>query len=279
MDLWVREARLFKYGSGTGTNFSRLRGEDEKLVRRRPFLRPDELPEDRRPGGRRHQVGRHDAPRRQDGGGRCRPSRHRGLYRLEGEGGAEGRRPRRRLAASSRSISRPCMQACVNCEGPGEDCFDPPKNPALKREIKPRQARHGARNYIKRVIQFARQGYTDIDFDTYDTDWDSEAYLTVAGQNSNNTVRVTDAFLDAVENDGDWNLTARITGKIDEDAEGPRAVGQDRPCRLGIGRSRHPVPHAPSTTGTPARPAGRSAPPIRARNTCSSTTRPAISPR
>ena len=38
MDLWVREARLFKYGSGTGSNFSRLRGEGEKLVRRRPLV-------------------------------------------------------------------------------------------------------------------------------------------------------------------------------------------------------------------------------------------------
>jgi ribonucleoside-diphosphate reductase alpha chain len=43
-------------------------------------------------------------------------------------------------------------------------------------------------NYIKRVIQFARQGYTEIEFSTYDTDWDSEAYLTVSGQNSNNSV-------------------------------------------------------------------------------------------
>ena len=55
-------------------------------------------------------------------------------------------------------------------------------------------------NYIRRVIQFARQGYTDIDFPIYDTDWDSEAYLTVSGQNSNNSVRVTDEFLRAVEN-------------------------------------------------------------------------------
>ena len=69
-------------------------------------------------------------------------------------------------------------------------------------------------NYIRRVIQFAKQGYTDIEFPIYDTDWDSEAYLTVAGQNSNNTVRVTDEFLNAVEKDGDWNLTARITGKV-----------------------------------------------------------------
>jgi ribonucleoside-diphosphate reductase alpha chain len=57
-------------------------------------------------------------------------------------------------------------------------------------------------NFIKRVIQFARQDYKDINFPTYDTDWDSEAYLTVAGQNSNNSVRVTDGFLKAVEADG-----------------------------------------------------------------------------
>ena len=67
---------------------------------------------------------------------------------------------------------------------------------------------------IKRIIQFARQGYRDIDFDAYDTDWDSEAYLTVSGQNSNNSVRVTDDFLHAVEADGDWNLTRRLDGKI-----------------------------------------------------------------
>ena len=97
MDLWVREARLFKYGSGTGTNFSRLRGEGERLARRRQVLRPDELPQDRRPRRGRHQVGRHHAPRRQDGDRRHRPSRHRAVHRLEGEGGAEGRGARHRL--------------------------------------------------------------------------------------------------------------------------------------------------------------------------------------
>ncbi len=69
-------------------------------------------------------------------------------------------------------------------------------------------------NFIKRVIQFAKQGYKDIDFPTYDTDWDSEAYLTVSGQNSNNSVRVTDGFLKAVESDGKWDLTYRKNGKI-----------------------------------------------------------------
>ena len=67
---------------------------------------------------------------------------------------------------------------------------------------------------IKQVIQYARQGYTKLDFDAYDTDWESEAYLTVSGQNSNNSVRMTDAFLHAVENDGDWDLTRRLDGKV-----------------------------------------------------------------
>ena len=52
---------------------------------------------------------------------------------------------------------------------------------------------------VQRVLQLVRQGVTQIDFPEFDTDWDSEAYATVSGQNSNNSVRVTDAFLKAVD--------------------------------------------------------------------------------
>ena len=65
------------------------------------------------------------------------------------------------------------LKACVNCEGSGDDCFDPEKNPALRREIKAARKSHVPDNYIQRVIQFAKQGYKDIDFPIYDTDWDS----------------------------------------------------------------------------------------------------------
>jgi ribonucleoside-diphosphate reductase alpha chain len=106
------------------------------------------------------------------------------------------------------------MKACINCEADNDDCFDPARNPALKREIRAAKKNSVPENYVKRVIQFAKQGYTALEFKTYDTDWDSEAYLTVSGQNSNNSVSLKDDFLRAVEEDGDWNLIRRIDGKV-----------------------------------------------------------------
>ena len=102
MDLWVREARLFKYGSGTGSNFSAAARREREALRRRPLVRPHVVPEDRRPRGGRDQVGRHDAPRGEDGGRRRRSPRHRILHRLEGEGRAARSR---RLPPAPRSSS------------------------------------------------------------------------------------------------------------------------------------------------------------------------------
>ena len=121
------------------------------------------------------------------------------------------------LAAGSKIVKRhlkAILKACLNCEGSGDDCFTIEKNPVLKREVKAARRDDVPDGVIKQIIQYARQGYTKIDFEEYDTDWESEAYLTVSGQNSNNSVRLTDAFLQAVENDGEWNLTRRLDGKV-----------------------------------------------------------------
>ncbi len=213
MDLWVREARLFKYGSGTGSNFSRLRGEGERLSG----------------GGKSSglmsflKIGDRAAGAIKSGGTTRRAAKmvvvdadHPDIEQYVNWKVKEEQKVAA-LVTGSRILAqhlKAIMKACVNCDGPGDSCFDPQKNPALKREIKAAKKAQVPQNYIMRVIQFAKQGYTDIDVPVYDTDWDSEAYLTVSGQNSNNSVRVTDDFLRAVENDGDWKLTGRISGKV-----------------------------------------------------------------
>ena len=105
------------------------------------------------------------------------------------------------------------MSACHNCEADGESCFDPKMNPALKREILAAKNNQVPDNYIQRIIHFAKQGYKNIEFETYNTDWDSEAYVTVSGQNSNNSIRVTGDFINAVISIKKLNkrmITARV---------------------------------------------------------------------
>ena len=212
MDLWVREARLFKYGSGTGSNFSKLRAENERLSG----------------GGKSSglmsflKIGDRAAGAIKSGGTTRRAAKMVvvDIDHPDIEAYIDWKVKEEQKVAALVTGSKICqrrlkaiMKACVNCEAEEEACFDPAKNPALKRAIKEARRDLVPDNYIRRIIQFARQGYKEIEFAAYDTDWDSEAYLTVSGQNSNNSVRVTDEFLNAVEEDRDWALTARLGGR------------------------------------------------------------------
>ena len=213
MDLWVREARLFKYGSGTGSNFSALRGAGESLSG----------------GGKSSglmsflKIGDRAAGAIKSGGTTRRAAKmvvvdvdHPDIedyvnWKVKEEQKVAA------LVTGSKVVAKhlkAIMKACVNCEGSDGDCFDPQKNPALKREVRAAKKALVPENYIRRVMQFAKQGYKDIQFETYDTDWDSEAYLTVSGQNSNNSVRVTDEFLNAVESGKTWDLIGRKNGEV-----------------------------------------------------------------
>ena len=147
------------------------------------------------------------------------------------------------LVAGSKLAAKHLNLIMAACREEAEDPFDPAKNPALKREIRAARRAMIPENYVQRVIQFARQGFAQIDFRTYDTDWDSEAYLTVAGQNSNNSVRLANDFLERVEIGRRLAPDPPHRRQDHQDPAGPRAVGQDRACRLGLGRSRAAVRH------------------------------------
>src|SRR5215211_518711 len=140
MDLWVREARLFKYGSGTGSNFSRLRGEGEKL----------------------------------SGGGRSS-----GLMSFLKIGDrAAG------AIKSGGTTRRAAKMVVVDVDHPDIEKF---VNWKVDEE--------------KKVAALIAAGYS--------SDFNGDAYGTVSGQNSNNSVRVSEAFLEAVERDEDWQLRWR----------------------------------------------------------------------
>ena len=221
MDLWVREARLFKYGSGTGSNFSKIRGESESLSG----------------GGKSSglmsflKIGDRAAGAIKSGGTTRRAAKmvtidvdHPDIEQYVNWKVIEEQKVAALVAGSKLANVHlnAVMQAChgrgegesVQAFEKPEDAFNPRKNKALKKAIIGARKAMLPENYVQRVIEFARQGFEAIDFKTYDTDWDSDAYLTVSGQNSNNSVRITNEFLEAVLADSDWELTRRVDGKV-----------------------------------------------------------------
>ena len=212
MDLWVREARLFKYGSGTGTNFSSLRGDGEPLSG----------------GGRSSglmgflKIGDRSAGAIKSGGTTRRAAKmvicdadHPDIEEFINWKVKEEQKVASIVAGSKIHEAKlnQIFDAIKTWDGGLEDAVNAHKNGALKNAVRDAKKSLIPETYIKRVLDYAKQGYTAIEFPTYDTDWDSEAYASVSGQNSNNSIRVTDAFLDAVKNDENWDLKNRVNGE------------------------------------------------------------------
>lgn len=211
MDLWIREARLFKYGSGTGSNFSTLRGRGEALSG----------------GGKSSgmmsflKIGDRAAGAIKSGGTTRRAAKmvvvdidHPDIEEFINWKVVEEQKVLA-LVTGSKIVKKhlnAVMQACQL--GTDETRFDPKANSALKEAIKIARNNTVSENYIQRIIQYARQGYTSFEFETYDTDFNSEAYSTVSGQNSNNSVRVTNEFLEKVLKDEKWDLIRRTDGGV-----------------------------------------------------------------
>ena len=213
MDLWRQEARLFKFGSGTGSNFSNLRGSGEGLSG----------------GGKSSglmsflKIGDRAAGAIKSGGTTRRAAKmvtldmdHPDIEEFV-EWKVKEERKVAALAAGSR-ITRRCLKSVIQAcwtEGLSDETrFEVQKNKALKKAVRKALDCFVPENYVYRVIQLAQQGTKDIEFEEYDTSWTSEGYLTVSGQNSNNSVRLSNEFLKSVECDGNWNLIRRTDGEV-----------------------------------------------------------------
>jgi len=222
MDLWVREARLFKYGSGTGSNFSQIRGENEPLSG----------------GGKSSglmsflKIGDRAAGAIKSGGTTRRAAKMvcLDLDHPDIEAFIDWKVIEEQKVAALVAGSRACNQklnaimAATRIGAPAGATAaapvavatietDPKKNAALAKAVREARSAFVPESLIQRALELAKEGRSRIDIAEYDTNWEGAAYSTVSGQNANNSVRVPNSFFDLLETDGDWNLTARISKK------------------------------------------------------------------
>ena len=210
MDLWTREARIFKYGSGSGSNFSGLRGENEPLSG----------------GGKSSglmsflKIGDRAAGAIKSGGTTRRAAKmvcldldHPDVMQFIRWKVVEEQKVAALVTGSRLGKRR--LQAVLQACRIGERIeADPKQNPGLRAAMREARAAFVPEAYIQKTLQLAAGGVTELVFPEYDTDWDSEAYLTVSGQNSNNSVRVPNSFFEVLDRGGDWDLRRRTDGKI-----------------------------------------------------------------
>jgi ribonucleoside-diphosphate reductase alpha chain len=213
MDLWVREARIFKFGSGTGSNFSSLRAEGEKLSGGgtssglMSFLR----------------VGDRAAGAIKSGGTTRRAAKmvcldldHPDVEEFITWKVREEQKVSDLVVGSLACQMRlnDIMKAAHDEAVPETARLDPALNAGLRKAMRAAVAAGIPPANINYAVDFARQGYKSLEIETYDTNWDSKAYGTVSGQNSNNSVRIPNEFFAALDRDEDWALRARTDGRV-----------------------------------------------------------------
>ena len=217
MDLWTREARLFKFGSGTGSNFSRIRGEGEPLSGGgmssglMSFLRiGDRAAGAIKSGGTTRRAAKMV----------CLDMDHPDIenfinWKLTEEEKVAA------LVAGSQHLQNHGNEILAAIQAHPDDGsrFDQSVNKSLAKSINSALKAYVPDNLIARVLELGEQGYTQIEIDTYNTSWEGDAYATVSGQNSNNSVRVGNDFMQAVIGESDWNLYWR-TELEDAESEG-----------------------------------------------------------
>jgi ribonucleoside-diphosphate reductase alpha chain len=207
----LREARIFKGGSGSGANFSKIRGSGEKLTGGgtssglMSFLKVF----DRAAGAIKS-------------GGTTRRAAKMVVLNADHPDIEEfvtwKVREERKVAdlvIGSRILQEQLnkiLAAAHDTRIPEAARMDLALNPHLREALRKALAIGVPSGATQQALDYARQGYTSIEIEQYDTGWDSEAYATVSGQNSNNSVRLTNAFFDALDKDADWQLTSRTKG-------------------------------------------------------------------
>ena len=214
MDLWHKEARLFKFGSGTGSNFSKIRGFDEPLSC----------------GGKSSgllsflAIGDAAAGAIKSGGTTrraakmvCLDADHPDIEsfvrwkRTEEEKVAA-------LVAGSQVTHKFVTQMNADVENArqelGEDAADPHQNKSLRRTLRDAVKAGVPEALLYRTLLALKSHVQQPEIATFNASWEGNAYQSVGGQNANNSVRLNAKFMDALEHDGIWSLTRRTDGAI-----------------------------------------------------------------
>ncbi|MFT4261411.1 MAG: vitamin B12-dependent ribonucleotide reductase [Candidatus Woesearchaeota archaeon] len=207
-DLVTREARIFKYGSGTGTNFSNLRGKGEKLSGGgassglMSFLHIfDRAAGAIKSGGTTRRAAKMV----------CLDLDHPDIESFIEWKVKEEQKVAALVSGSltNKTYLKEIMEIAIS-----KKSIDLKENQELRKAIKKALDANVPINYVQRVLQLVKQGQKDVDFVVMDTHYESEAYLTVSGQNSNNSIRVPNSFFEALQQDKDWDLINRTDKSV-----------------------------------------------------------------